>query len=313
MVVNRVRYLLAKKTLFWCLLLVCTLIVLSDYFQFASIPVVSDVLYNKNTSFTRFGINLGAAQSQVSGNNKYPDAVRKEYSIGTQTNIPRVDPAQVVLVLKTGHAVYQKRLASQLATFASARYGRSSRNTIIISDHNDTLGDSDLVIHDVVGPLGDVPQIAAHRKFAAYLDEVYSLNSTRHSSHESIIPGTNNQGWVVDALKFIPGYQLAAESFPDAHWFLGVDDDTYVVWENVMEFLSLLDHTQEHYLGTPAVMVANKVKFHHGGSIIVLSQAAMRTRFIDHSEGLLQFNLAALELCCGDGMNLYISSCQILI
>jgi hypothetical protein len=71
--------------------------------------------------------------------------------------------------------------------------------------------------------------------------------------------------------------------FPDAKWFILIDDDTYLFMENVHEYLSQFDHTMPYYLGNPNMFVGcdgvsefgQGPLFAHGGSGIILSRGAL--------------------------------------
>ncbi|KAK8130790.1 hypothetical protein PG999_003170 [Apiospora kogelbergensis] len=60
---------------------------------------------------------------------------------------------------------------------------------------------------------------------------------------------TDNPGWKLDKWKFMPMVERALSHRPDAKWFVFVEGDTYLVWQNMLEWLSKFDHRQPHYLG----------------------------------------------------------------
>ena len=206
----------------------------------------------------------------------------------------------VILIMKSGYLVLRERLEPQLDTFAHPRYGRTEQNTLIIADYNTTAGQQVWKVRDVVASLYQNQEVAKSDKFKLYIDQAAAISDDTHKNE--ILPGTSNTGWAIDAYKFLPGWKLAIETFPHAKWFVGIDDDTFLLWNNLYEFLRLLDHTEPQYLGTAAIMLANNQKFIHGGSIIIASHAAMYERFISHAADLPALNAAANELCCGDGV-----------
>lgn len=249
--------------------------------------------------------SASASNTAKSNWNLIPTSAKYKLAQGkvavTQARKPLAN--EVVLILKTGRATPAGRLRAQLETFASVKYGRSPDNTIITSDTNQTveaLGVS-WQVTDVVGQLKANKKVAESDKYKIYTAQADRVKAGGNPQ-TSDPPGTNNEGWVLDALKFVPGYRMAAEMFPDAKWFIGLDDDNYLIWDSLLEFLSLLDHKEKYYIGSPSYMVANNVKFIHGGSVTISSQAAVRARFIEGAAGLDKFHEAAIDFCCGDGV-----------
>lgn len=214
-----------------------------------------------------------------------------------------METKDIALILKTGYEVYAERLPSQLETFASARYGISPNNTIIVSDFEKTIEFTDWHVHDVIAGFPWTETLKETEKYRIYQAQLVNISSNVPVPEVIAPPGTNNEGWRLDAMKFIPGYKLAAETFPDAKWTVGVDDDTYVIWDNLLAFLSMLEHTKPLYIGAPCMMPPSEIVFAHGGSVVVTSQAAMRQRFIEKTEGLRRWQEESLKWCCGDGKN----------
>ncbi|KAJ3052120.1 hypothetical protein HDU99_008244, partial [Rhizoclosmatium hyalinum] len=59
----------------------------------------------------------------------------------------------------------------------------------------------------------------------------------------------NGNGWKADAHKNLPGLQVLAEKYPDADWYLMIDDDTYVVFDNLVSYLETKDPNEPHFIG----------------------------------------------------------------
>ncbi|KAL4802624.1 hypothetical protein BDV18DRAFT_166932 [Aspergillus unguis] len=83
-----------------------------------------------------------------------------------------------------------------------------------------------------------------------------------------------NPGWKLDKWKFAPMVDEALLIRPDSQWFIFMEADTYIIWRNMVRWLSRLDHTKAHYLGAPMQM--GKEIFAYGGAGIVLSRSAMK-------------------------------------
>ncbi|ORY11045.1 hypothetical protein BCR34DRAFT_664623 [Clohesyomyces aquaticus] len=82
----------------------------------------------------------------------------------------------------------------------------------------------------------------------------------------------SNPGWKLDRFKFIPMVDKAFRHHPKAKWFVFTEPDTYMVWPNVLKYLSQFDENQPRYLGKH--MFIGDVLFAHGGSGFALSNAA---------------------------------------
>lgn len=85
---------------------------------------------------------------------------------------------------------------------------------------------------------------------------------------------TNNPGWRLDKWKFLPMIDLALAVHPTAKWYVFMEADTYLMWPNLVAWLSQLDASRPLYLGYQ--MQIGEVIFGHGGSGFVISNPAMR-------------------------------------
>lgn len=90
---------------------------------------------------------------------------------------------------------------------------------------------------------------------------------------------------------------------PLTKWFVFIDTDTFIEWENILTLLNHLDHAKKMYIGSPVWLP--KLQFAHGGSAYVLSYGAMKalnTPETGEKEQLLysQFGFNTTALCCGD-------------
>jgi hypothetical protein len=97
------------------------------------------------------------------------------------------------------------------------------------------------------------------------------LNTSEHLG--SGPAGSENPSWKLDKFKFLPMMDKAVRYSPLSKWYVFIEADTYLMWPNLVEYLSKLDPTQDLYLGNP--MYIGDVLFAHGGSGFVISQAAM--------------------------------------
>lgn len=84
----------------------------------------------------------------------------------------------------------------------------------------------------------------------------------------------NNPGWRLDKWKFLPMIDVALAVHPTAKWYVFMEADTYLMWPNLIAWLSQLDASRPLYLGCQ--MQIGEVIFGHGGSGFVISNPAMR-------------------------------------
>ncbi|KAJ3278619.1 hypothetical protein HK104_002168 [Borealophlyctis nickersoniae] len=101
---------------------------------------------------------------------------------------------------------------------------------------------------------------------------------------EAVKVDNTAQGWRADAHKNLPGFRELWKRFPNAEWYMMIDDDSYVFLDNLEHFLKTYDPNQPHYLGSKTLFIGcDGIKkfgtgpyFAHGGSGIILSRAAMK-------------------------------------
>jgi hypothetical protein len=100
-------------------------------------------------------------------------------------------------------------------------------------------------------------------------------------------------------------------------WFVMIEADTSISHLNLLHFLRTKDPSQPHYIGSPAMLVADGSTFNHGGSGVVMSRTAIekvetkRRTFTSGHEGSEQMSMNAYdkhwekhteEICCGDSV-----------
>ncbi|KAF1831600.1 hypothetical protein BDW02DRAFT_44023 [Decorospora gaudefroyi] len=85
---------------------------------------------------------------------------------------------------------------------------------------------------------------------------------------------TENAGWQLDKWKFLPMIDEALETKPDAKWYIFIEADTYLGWNNLLEYLSNFDDSKPYYIGKH--LFINDVEFAYGGAGFALSNSAMR-------------------------------------
>ncbi|KAH7089466.1 hypothetical protein FB567DRAFT_301726 [Paraphoma chrysanthemicola] len=123
------------------------------------------------------------------------------------------------------------------------------------------------------------------------------LNSTVHlGSGPSGSP--ENLSWKLDRFKFMPMVNKALLHRPTAKWFVFIEADTYLQWQNLLKYLAKFDSDQNYYIGKQ--MWIGEVLFAHGGSGFVLSAAAMRTVTNHWRPRMINYDKYTAENWAGD-------------
>ncbi|PWY92979.1 hypothetical protein BO94DRAFT_532804 [Aspergillus sclerotioniger CBS 115572] len=89
----------------------------------------------------------------------------------------------------------------------------------------------------------------------------------------------NNPGWKLDKWKFLPLLDEALLLKPDAKWYVFMEADTYILWDNLLVWLKRFDPREAVYLGNQMQIV--DAIFAHGGSGFILSKPAV-VRAVEH-------------------------------
>jgi len=193
------------------------------------------------------------------------------------------------IALKTGRQVSSSRVPIQLVTFLS-----DVEKLLIIGESEGIVGG--IIVNDVYSGLYDddrsVPKIIAPKL------EPRSLKAAASSSN-SIIVDKQSIGWQSDAHKNLPGFKLLYERYPDTEWYVMIDDDTYIVLENLEEYVNahFPDPDELVYLGNPNHFIGcdgvkkmgDGILFGHGGSGIVVSRGAMKLMIEGIEECILKY------------------------
>ncbi|KAF2032930.1 hypothetical protein EK21DRAFT_98514 [Setomelanomma holmii] len=85
---------------------------------------------------------------------------------------------------------------------------------------------------------------------------------------------TDKDGWKLDKWKFLPMMDQAYKLKPDAKWYVFMEADTYLGWNNLLDYLGKFDSSKRYYIGKH--LYINDIEFGYGGAGFVLSNLAMR-------------------------------------
>lgn len=167
---------------------------------------------------------------------------------------------RIQITLKTGATEPQERVDSHLTTVT-----RCISNLLVVSDRATTLHGHH--VHDV---LADLPLSARNQ-----IPDFEAYNAL--SKGDATVGG--DMGWKLDRFKFLPMVERARKMNPDAEWYVFIETDTYMVWDNLFRFLDQFDPAFPLYLGSPSPGAGlendKRVWFAYGGAGFVLSKGAM--------------------------------------
>jgi hypothetical protein len=147
---------------------------------------------------------------------------------------------------------------------------------VIYSDYEEDIQDHH--VHDVFEGISpslkaSVPEFKLYEQLKKRGRE--TLSSTTATNIGSGPSGSqDNPSWRLDRFKFLPMVDKALRHRPDAKWFVFIEADTYLVWQNLLEYLALFDPEKPLYMGKH--MYIGEELFAHGGSGFALSAAAMK-------------------------------------
>lgn len=219
---------------------------------------------------------------------------------------------RIQVVLKVGAADAKARTEAQLSTVL-----RCIPNALIVSD-----------LQHRYGPFRNTTDVLASLPAEAYLTpddlEIYQRQRNATAQGQKLEQGY--PGWKIDKYKFLPEVEAAVKNNPRAEWYVFLESDTYVFWDNMFRLLQSYDATLPYYFGSPSPgrdkpEAANnpdfegsdrqhKVWFAYGGAGFVLSGTAAH-RLVDRRTNALgvkgprvtdEYREDVRKDCCGDSI-----------
>lgn len=195
----------------------------------------------------------------------------------------------VTIVLKIGAG----EVASKLPQYLN-RLGRCKQDLLIFSDRKDSYNGFDIA--DALAHLR--PEYRFNNPDFDVYDYIQSVNLTTDKSPD---------GWRLDKYKFLPMMEWTSYLRPQSQWYVFLELDTYVNYDNLYRFLSNFNPRTAYYFGSP-VWPKKKAIFAHGGSGFVLSRAALDKIMAlgrmfgenKHFPGTHFFGVDVQKQCCGD-------------
>ena len=197
----------------------------------------------------------------------------------------------VTIVLKIGAGEVATRLPAYLN-----RLGRCKQDLLIFSDRKDSYNGF------------EIADALAHLRPEYRFDnpdfDVYDLIQTTNTTRDKM-----PDGWRLDKYKFLPMMEWTSYMRPKSQWYVFLELDTYVNYDNLYRFLSNFNPRTAYYFGSP-VWPKKKATFAYGGSGFVLSRAALDKIMAlgrmfgenKHFPGTHFFGVDVQKQCCGDEM-----------
>ncbi|KAF2733868.1 hypothetical protein EJ04DRAFT_467664 [Polyplosphaeria fusca] len=219
-------------------------------------------------------------------------AVEPDYCEGFPTYL--LESVQVVL--KTGAADSAKNKA-HVSTITSC-----VSNLIIISDHDEKIGD-----HQAVDILSTLPTSYTINNTDF---DAYATHKKAHADGDAV--GYSMAGWKLDRFKFLPMVDKAYEMNPTAKWYVFLESDVYFFWDTLFRLLDQMKPEEPHYMGSPVAGSYDRY-FAYGGAGFVLSQGLMAKLYppkagelvgtVNNNNRLsIQYEQWAKADCCGDAV-----------
>ena len=130
--------------------------------------------------------------------------------------------------------------------------------------------------------------------------DLYRTLQTYHKLREDPRPlkdGPN--GWNLDKYKFLHMLLKTYRYRPDAPWYVFIEADTALIWDNLRTYLDRHDPKKASYFGSPTYL---DIEFAHGGTGYIISQKAMQMAVGNHPDIATKYDKTVHDICCGDAM-----------
>ncbi|KAI0133351.1 glycosyltransferase family 31 protein [Hypoxylon sp. NC0597] len=201
------------------------------------------------------------------------------------------DASNILVVVKTGASESYAKIPTQLVTVLNC-----VPDFLIFSDM-----EQDIAGYHVYDSLDTVlPQVKLQNPDFDLYNRQKKCVVDQQSCSVDISDSEKPEGWMLDRYKNVHILEKTYKLRPNHDWYLFIDADTYVLWNNLVEWLSRLEDpsTKKHYIGS--VSLIDDFSFAHGGSGYILSQATMQGFAANNSGIANHYDQTARELCCGD-------------
>lgn len=200
-----------------------------------------------------------------------PEARSQEAIFCSQSDIAD----DVLVVLRTGATESREKVPVHFKTTL-----RCVPNFVVFSDMDEEIEGH--AVHDVLEGVSENTK-NTHDDFKLYrhLQEHgrkgladQKVITTQSGSSKGDYLNTENEGWKLDKWKFLPMVDRAFQQMPTAKWYVFIETDTYLSWDNLLEYLSNFDANKAYYMGKH--LYITDIEFGYGGAGFILSNPAMR-------------------------------------
>jgi hypothetical protein len=191
----------------------------------------------------------------------------------------------ILLVMKTGATEAYDKLPIHFMTTI-----RCVNDTILFSDM-----EMNVAGHKLIDVLADIPQQRMQDNPDFDLYRKLQVYKSLHEDPRDLKAGGN--GWTLDKYKFLPMLLKTWKYRQDASWYLFVEADTGIIWDNMRTLLDKFDPKQKFYIGSPTYL---DIEFAHGGTGYAISNAAMKAAVGNHPDIDEKYAQKTKEQCCGD-------------
>ncbi|KAJ1577497.1 hypothetical protein NDA11_002679 [Ustilago hordei] len=180
----------------------------------------------------------------------------------------------LVLITKVGSATLHSRLLTHLAEQRVCSL--YIPNHLYSSDYPLTLASHNITFFDALSNLSST--ITSTQEFSQLHSELTALIS---SNQDLRAMSDKDGGWKLDKYKFLPTFAQAWRMWPGKKWYVMVEADTFLFYNELVKWLAGLDERKQLMIGHPSWCDydGKSTVFTHGGSGIVLSKAIMQASF----------------------------------
>lgn len=217
---------------------------------------------------------------------------RGEYLKQTIVNDFAKGSEKMFLMIKTGATVLWNRLPIHISTTLTRvpYFG-------LYADFATSVAGYEVV--DTLANLTETTKRDSQFKLYRDLNDMRDRHAISDPGHAKL-----TGGWELDKFKNLPMlFHAWNNAPPDLDWFVFMDADTYLMIDNLMDYLSHLNASDPLYIGE--IQYLNGVPFAHGGSGVVLSRAAVEQSLGVHPHWPNEMEEHARSVCCGDYMVAY--------
>ena len=181
----------------------------------------------------------------------------------------------VLVILRTGATESRQKVPVHFRSTL-----RCVPHFLLLSDFNEVIDGH--AVHDVLDGVSEQTRkshsdfnlyhhLQSHGRQGLAKQDVVTAQS---GSFKGDYLNTEIPGWSLDKWKFLPMIDRAYQERPNAKWFVFIEADTYLNWNNLLDYLANFDANKPYYIGKH--LYINNIEFGYGGAGVVLSNPAVR-------------------------------------